>query len=332
MRTVLVALSMLLTPAAALATQYAKVAVVALSGGDYLTPRDAMANLATWCRPPTDTTTPCLVKLMPGVYDNALAALTMKPYVDLEGSGELVTTITGSGPTTVSCAANSELRSLAIENTHTGSKAIAVTTWGADGFIRLRNVTVRVNGAHAYANHAVEVFGSGERALDHLTVSVSGSTVENLGVLVQTSANTSITGGSITASGAGWSTGVFRNVGSGRFEIRSTTIRATAVAGAAARGVTVYDASAWLKDSSVTAEGSDNVLAIASEGYYARGTVYVEGSDLTGLPYAVQNWHGDTYIANTRVQGLLNGGELTSTCVGAYDQNFRALATNCSAQ
>ena len=56
---------------------------------------------------------------MPGVYSEQV---TMKPYVDIEGSGELTTkiTYTGSGSPntgTVLGASNAELRFLSVENT-----------------------------------------------------------------------------------------------------------------------------------------------------------------------------------------------------------------------
>ena len=55
---------------------------------------------------------PYLVKIEPGIYDLEADSLFMRPYVDIEGSGEGVTTITSSlgtgsgtvvGRTTPSC-------------------------------------------------------------------------------------------------------------------------------------------------------------------------------------------------------------------------------------
>jgi hypothetical protein len=54
-----------------------------------------MAALATWCGIPSSTN-PCLLKIMPGVYDIGNNSLQMQPYVDIEGSGEKVTVISGS--------------------------------------------------------------------------------------------------------------------------------------------------------------------------------------------------------------------------------------------
>jgi hypothetical protein len=40
--------------------------------------------------------TPCLLKIEPGIYDLAAASLNMKPYVDVEGAGENTTILTGN--------------------------------------------------------------------------------------------------------------------------------------------------------------------------------------------------------------------------------------------
>ena len=45
----------------------------------------------------SSSTNPCLIKIEPGIYDIGSKSLQMKPYLDIEGSGELVTTITGTG-------------------------------------------------------------------------------------------------------------------------------------------------------------------------------------------------------------------------------------------
>ena len=113
MRSLMLALGVLLAPTTALATQYAKTAVVALGGGDYTNPAAAMDDLATWCGTPT-AMNPCLIKVMPGAYNIGPRSLTMRSYVDIEGSGVDVTTISGtaiSGVVRIYYASNVELRS-----------------------------------------------------------------------------------------------------------------------------------------------------------------------------------------------------------------------------
>jgi hypothetical protein len=61
---------------------YSKVAIVAQSGGDYTDPLTAMTDIAAWCGTPS-ATNPCLVRIMPGIYDLGNNGLEMQPYVDI---------------------------------------------------------------------------------------------------------------------------------------------------------------------------------------------------------------------------------------------------------
>ena len=104
--------------------KYAKVAVVAQSGGDFTSPLTAMGSVATWCGTPS-ASNPCLLKIMPGVYNMGANSLTMQPYTDIEGSGEGVTKIAGTSDNesvgVIIGASNVELRFLSVESTSSAS-------------------------------------------------------------------------------------------------------------------------------------------------------------------------------------------------------------------
>jgi hypothetical protein len=93
-------------------------------------------------------TTPYLVKIEPGIYDIGTSALQMKPYVDVEGSGETVTkilgTVAGSDPTTgvVVTADQMELRFLTVENDSRGAHVIAI--YNGTGSPKLIHVTALI--------------------------------------------------------------------------------------------------------------------------------------------------------------------------------------------
>ena len=99
--------------------KYARTAVVAKEGGDFTSPLQAMDALSEWCGTPS-TNNPCLLMIMPGVYNIGSNSLMMHPYVDIEGSGEGMTKISGtidSGTAGVVVgASNAELRHLTVEN------------------------------------------------------------------------------------------------------------------------------------------------------------------------------------------------------------------------
>jgi hypothetical protein len=86
--------------------------------------RAALASITT-----ASATNPWLLKIEPGTYDLGTSTLYMKPYVDVEGSGEVVTTIrsAGGGPA-VSGAGPAEMRLLTVQHAGGGS----VSAFSAD--------------------------------------------------------------------------------------------------------------------------------------------------------------------------------------------------------
>lgn len=91
---------------------------------------------------------PYLVKLEPGVYDVG-TVLTIKQFVDLEGSGQGVTRIIGSPlPATamVNHAANSELRHLTLGPTSTTGFVLRVLSGAGVGLRSVRHVTIETDG------------------------------------------------------------------------------------------------------------------------------------------------------------------------------------------
>ncbi len=161
--------------------KYAKVAVVAQSGGSYTDPISAMDNLATWCGTPS-ATNPCLVKIMPGVYNlNPAVSVNMNSYVDIEGSGENVTKISGSANGVVSAngVTNAEIRGITVESLG-GDYSVALSATGSN--IKSSNSTF--NAFNGVAGNSVttslRVYTSTIK-LDNVTaeVAASGPSQEN---------------------------------------------------------------------------------------------------------------------------------------------------------
>ena len=131
---------------------------------------------------------PYLLKIEAGVYDLRDRTLAMKPFVDIEGSGEGVTIVraTVESTGTIAGAASAELRSLTVENTAaaraialrndaSGFRAAHVTCTAATagdatgsaqnstGDVTLRSVT-----AHATGDNATGISSRGGRLTDAL--------------------------------------------------------------------------------------------------------------------------------------------------------------------
>src|SRR5204863_8786745 len=93
-------------------TPYQNVIVVARSGGDYTSIQKALDSITD-----NSPTNRYLIWVAPGTY---IETVTMKPYVDIEGAGELVTKIVAAGyyyGATLMGASNAELRYLTVEST-----------------------------------------------------------------------------------------------------------------------------------------------------------------------------------------------------------------------
>jgi len=114
---------------------------------------------------------PALLKLEPGVYDVNGISLALKPFVDLEGSGENVTKITNSmAGDTIVAAGNMQVRFLTIDNP--GPNGFGISASNANGF-SLNHVTINVTGTGLSAIGSgfltlrdVTIFDTGGRAID----------------------------------------------------------------------------------------------------------------------------------------------------------------------
>src|SRR5437899_5273006 len=180
------------------ALQPAGVVLVAASGGDY-TSIQAAIDAAAAALPPSPTHN-VVVKIAPGNYNEQV---TLKDYVDLEGSGMNETVISNSGPGgTMIAGANSEVRNLSVLNTHDGvapGAAIAVYQAGntaAGGFTLFTHVSLSADGPTD--NIAVQVTGG-------------GMTIEGRGASAGASGGTGAAVG-VHAGGAGTSVRVRKSI------------------------------------------------------------------------------------------------------------------------
>jgi hypothetical protein len=127
---------------------YQNVIVVAKSGGDFTSVQAALDSIGD-----NSATNRYLVWVAPGTYTETV---TMKPYVDIQGAGELATKITAAGSAspgtgTVVGADNAELRFLTVENTGGNTYAIAIYNHSASP--RLTHLTAIASGideGHGY--------------------------------------------------------------------------------------------------------------------------------------------------------------------------------------
>lgn len=141
---------------------------------------------------------PYLLKIEPGVYNLDTSPLTMKPFVDIEGSGELATRITRASGSTLVGADNAELRFLTVENT--GGTFANRAIYNEDASPRLTHVTATAGGG--FRSIGVFNFRSSSPTIIDVTVTASGGEGQAYGVLNEGGAFPTMTDVRATASAA----------------------------------------------------------------------------------------------------------------------------------
>jgi len=119
------------------AAQVPNILLVAPSGGDFTSIQAALDSITQ-----ATALNPYLIEVAPGVYSESIV---MKPYVDIQGSGEGVTTIAAPGSavisnSTVAGASHAEIRALTIKNS--GGNTFATAVYNASATPSLRQITV----------------------------------------------------------------------------------------------------------------------------------------------------------------------------------------------
>jgi hypothetical protein len=127
-----------------------------------------------------------LLKVEPGLYELGAIPLQMKPFVDIEGSGELATRITAVGGvdeaegSTLHGADDSELRFLTVENTGGASLAFAIAIYNSAAELQMTHVTAEAVGNGADAAYGVFNNASAPTLIDS-AAAASGATT-NAGI------------------------------------------------------------------------------------------------------------------------------------------------------
>jgi hypothetical protein len=325
--------------------KYAQTVVVANSGGDFTSVQAALNSITD-----ASNSKHYLVWVGPGTYNERVQ---MKPFVDIEGAGELATRITAPGgggftadSSVVSGArSDAELRHLTVENTGGSGTTYAIAIFNGSASPRLANVPA--TGASAENNRGVVNAGSSPTMTDVAATASGGAAafgVDNSGGSSPTMSDVSA-----KASQADYNVGII-NAGSSP---TMTDVIATADGGANARGVENSTSSPKMTNVSVTASGGStentgmyNYLhssptiresVISSSGTASRGVwslfpddttslVTIETSEVRGATGTVRAEDG--YKVNVGASKL-DGGTVSIVgtgsaikCAGVYDENY----------
>jgi len=301
---------------------------------------------------------PWLLKVEPGIYDVGSSPLIMKPYVDLEGSGEITTIITAAsltGSGTVSAASNSQIRFVTIRNTGGGASAIAVGRIAGGGNIMLLHATVIASGG---TSNNIGIFVGGFESVngESVTVNVSGSGSSPAsgiqGGPAVTLANSRITVSGGTAN-AGVSAG---SSGGGSADLSDVTITVDGPAGSQNSGFGSFKAGVTVRNSRIAVTGGSQATGVVQTGNNTdirnstvtaqQATTASYGMSIdTGLTSGVSNINNSTIVGDTnyiRVNptcsafvgaSQLKGGSVTgggtAVCAGVFDGSYTFFASTC---
>ena len=243
---------------------------------------------------------PYLIKIGPGVYNVGSQNVRMQEYIDIEGSGEVITKITGNPDSGgVVCGAdNSELRSLTVE--HTGGTTNAWAIWNYNVSPKIANVVAIATGGLTY-NYGVSNFGAlaAPQMINVTSVATDGLEY-NFGVSNHTYASPYMQNVTAQASGGQFSHGI-RNYNS---------------------------ASATLIN--VTAKGSGGLVTnVGMSNHGDEGTITAKNSIFAGTTYSLQNDpQFNLYIASSELNGPVNT-DGNWNCVSCYNGNYSGLNSSC---
>jgi hypothetical protein len=293
---------------------------------------------------------PYLVKIEPGIFDLDGQVLIMKSYVDLEGSGELVTVIRGngsaSGGVTLQVAANSELRYASVINPGGVTNAIAVTMVGpsrlqhvtASAFgasntsiaIAMNNGTLRDVTATALATGVVNrgIVVGGQALLENVIAEGSGASSTNRGIEISSPLTESL---GVFASAMG---GIFAEAiyVSSSASASFRAVNAYAQGGSSVnKGMYIVSSGVKIASSSLTAAGpAGATFGISMD---SGSTVRVDSSLVAGNNATISLLDANTVLVGaSRLDGgpvFLFGSGGVAKCAGVYDESFNFFSTTC---
>lgn len=258
---------------------YSNVIVVAKSGGDF---SDISAALASISDASADN--PYLIRIMPGLY-TITSQIRMKPFVDVKGSGEGNTKLTGAYDGLVSGASNSELSNLTIEN----------------------------NGNNAFINYNI----SGAKFSNVAIVDING----NFGMYNWNSnvelQNVKINVITDTIGGSAWG---IRNYNHSKAIIKNVSIVMSPmnVSSGYNTGIENTWSSADISSSSITLSNMSGSYGIINQ----TGDTKIRNSSITATTAIYNDVTGQLLVNNSEVDGTVSG---TIKCISSFDASYNQI-------
>jgi hypothetical protein len=269
---------------------------------------------------------PYLVKIEPGIYDLEAHSVFMRPYVDIEGSGEGITTITsalGTGSGTVVGVNNSELRYLTVKNTgEPGQQVVAIFSETASP--RLSHVTAFASGGSE--NYGIHT-SNGNPVLSYVTSTATGGG-QSFGIANYNSVMTVLNSTFGAADAAGFNAGYVTTFG-GTNRITSSTI--TASGGAIAIGMRAYNGTHTLANTTVSASGTGETTGVYIGQKSSTPTMNILQSRISGGTHSIFSIGGSLKVGASQLTGPAGTFDIgTMICANSFDGAYNPLGAGCT--
>jgi hypothetical protein len=236
---------------------------------------------------------PYLVWIEPGVYDLGSSSLLIPSHVDVQGSGQDVTTIESEGEVAVLAGPYTELRELTVADANALGSAEAIDTSGG-----LHDVTATASGTSA----ATGVLAQGPTmGIVDVTAQASASATSSFVQGIETLDSAQIEGGSFTATedaAAGQAAALF------------------AESPATLHGVSLR-ASGGANPYAVDIVADSAAVAVADSTLVAAGGFYVGAGDTLG-------------VAGSQIPGVAISGAGTAVCPDDWLADYAMASNGCS--
>ena len=276
---------------------------------------------------------PYVIKIAPGTYVET-SPVVLKGHVDVEGSGQGVTTITcscdgdsvslASAATVSAGEITAEIRHLTIANTGPNTNVgVYMSGRYRNGVVfSMDNVTATAwGGSNNYGVYNLSDLASSSPSMSNVTATATGGAA-SYGVYNNMSSPT-MSNVTATATGGVSGYGVFNESSSPLM----SNVTATAKFGGSNRGV--YNLSSSPTMSNVTASATGGVTSNIGV-VNSSSSPTIRNSALTGNTQSLLNDGSSPQanVADTVLDGPVSGSGFT--CVGVYDAAFAALNATCS--
>jgi hypothetical protein len=265
------------------------------------------------------STRPYLLKIEPGNYNLNGQSLVLKPYVDVEGSGERNTVIqTNTAITgTVIGASNSEIRFVGISNTGTGQNGTAragISVLSGTTNFSVFKVSIVSNGS---ATDLQGILNRGNTKVKSTTLTVAGGS-NNIGISNQ-EGELVVADSTINAVGVGATNyGILSDSGI----MTVTNLAANAVGQNANNLGLSISGNVTVANSTFYAVGANSLGVIVN----SSGVANISNSTLSGAVSVNKLGTGVVHIATSMLVGpAVNNPK----CVGSYNASFDPLNSAC---